>query len=75
MADKITLRCVHDLLDCHFIIPSYQRGYRWTDQQVNDLFDDIWKFNQKGEKTKDEFSCLQPVVVTLQKVKVLVFGF
>jgi hypothetical protein len=65
MDDKISLKCIHDLLDYHFIIPSYQRGYRWTDQQVNDLLDDIWEFSQKAGKTKDEFYCLQPVVVAL----------
>ncbi|MBJ7532528.1 DUF262 domain-containing protein [Dehalococcoides mccartyi] len=65
MDDKISLKCIHDLLDCHFIIPSYQRGYRWTDQQVNDLLDDIWEFSQKEGKTKEEFYCLQPVVVAL----------
>ena len=65
MDDKISLKCIHDLLDYHFIIPSYQRGYRWTDQQVNDLLDDIWEFTQKAGKTKDEFYCLQPIVVAL----------
>jgi uncharacterized protein with ParB-like and HNH nuclease domain len=32
---------VKDLLNKKFLIPSYQRGYRWTCRQVNDLLDDI----------------------------------
>lgn len=28
----------------HFVIPSYQRGYRWEEKQVEDLLDDIKKF-------------------------------
>ena len=63
MADKISLKCIHDLLDYRFFIPSYQRGYRWTPQQVNDLLDDIWEFTRKEKKTKNEFYCLQPVIV------------
>jgi len=45
-----------------FFVPSYQRGYRWTERQVEDLLNDIWEFNQK-EKRQGEFYCLQPVVV------------
>ncbi|MFC1942539.1 DUF262 domain-containing protein [Chloroflexota bacterium] len=63
MADNISLKCIHDLLGYHFTIPPYQRGYRWTHQQVNDLLDDIWEFTQKDGKPKKEFYCLQPVVV------------
>ena len=39
-----------------FVIPSYQRGYRWEPLQVRTLLDDIY---QNGQKTY----CLQPVVV------------
>jgi uncharacterized protein with ParB-like and HNH nuclease domain len=27
-----------------FNIPSFQRGYRWTHEHVNDLIDDIYDF-------------------------------
>ncbi|MFC2039868.1 DUF262 domain-containing protein [Chloroflexota bacterium] len=63
MANKISIKSVFDLLGNHFIIPSYQRGYRWTFQQVNDLLDDIWEFTRK-EKKKGEYYCLQPVIVS-----------
>lgn len=39
-----------------FVIPSYQRGYRWGESEVNRLLDDI---KQNGN-TK---YCLQPIVV------------
>ncbi len=53
---------ISELLDKKFFIPSYQRGYRWTEQQVKDLLNDIWEFSQK-DKQKDEWYCLQPIVV------------
>lgn len=45
----------------NFIIPSYQRGYRWTPDQVNDLLNDI-DGNPKGKGY-----CLQPLVVKLKE--------
>lgn len=39
-----------------FLIPSYQRGYRWTADEVTKLLDDIW------ESAGQPYS-LQPVVV------------
>lgn len=54
-------KSVNDLLDEKFYVPYYQRGYRWTKQQVIDLLNDIWGFTQK--EGNDKFYCLQPVVV------------
>ena len=45
-----------------FFIPNYQRGYRWTRQQVKDLLNDINEF----DASKDGFYCLQPLVVRLR---------
>ena len=43
-----------------FFIPSYQRGYRWTKQQVKDLLNDIWEFHQNECRVeKNGFYCLQ----------------
>ena len=58
------LKSVSELLGMKFFIPSYQRGYRWTEQQVKDLLQDIWEFTKKG-KQEYEFYCLQPLVVKL----------
>lgn len=60
--NKIELKSVNELLGMKFFIPSYQRGYRWTEQQVKDLLNDIWEFSQK-KKHETEFYCLQPLVV------------
>ena len=61
----ITLKTVNNILGENFFIPAYQRGYRWTAQQVKDLLNDISEFTPKenletGEKT---WYCLQPVIV------------
>ena len=58
----IQLKPINDLLKESFFVAHYQRGFRWNKQQVNDLLNDIWEFSQK-ERTKDEFYCLQPIVV------------
>jgi hypothetical protein len=43
----------------HFLIPYYQRGYRWETSHVEALLDDIHNFIQ----SKEDNYCLQPVVV------------
>jgi uncharacterized protein with ParB-like and HNH nuclease domain len=44
----------------HFFVDTYQRGYKWDKQQVNDLLKDI---NEFEIASRDDFYCLQPVVV------------
>ena len=46
-----------------FFIPSFQRGYRWDDNQVDDLLEDIWEFFNIPNKDEGEFYCLQPIIV------------
>lgn len=61
---------IADLLDGkhHFVIPSFQRGYRWEEKQVTDLLEDIKQFaNEKNRKSDSYF--LQPVVVKACKYK------
>jgi hypothetical protein len=61
MADnKIELKSVNELLGMKFFIPSYQRGYRWTEQQVKDLLNDVNEFIQSENAN---FYSLQPLVV------------
>ena len=69
--NKIELKSVSELLGMKFFIPSYQRGYRWTEQQVKDLLEDIWEFSQKNDKRNGEFYCLQPLVVKSREEDVL----
>ncbi len=61
----LELKPVKDLLGQNFIIPSYQRGYRWTTRQVTELLNDIWDFYRTTSNTasKEVFYCLQPIVV------------
>ncbi|HPT71873.1 MAG TPA: DUF262 domain-containing protein [Candidatus Cloacimonadota bacterium] len=60
MSNKIELKPIRELLGMNFFIPSYQRGYRWTKQQVKDLLEDIQEFIKKE---KSGYYCLQPLVV------------
>lgn len=70
--NKIELKSVSELLGMKFFIPSYQRGYRWTELQIDNLLQDICGFN-KG--VDGDFYCLQPLVVkerekeTLEEIK------
>ncbi|MFC4818114.1 DUF262 domain-containing protein [Flavobacterium sp. GCM10023249] len=63
--NNITLKAIGepDFLNNHFFIPSYQRGYRWTQKEVINLLEDIQEFQEKENKEKGEFYCLQPIVV------------
>lgn len=57
---------INELLNKQFFIPHYQRGYRWTEQQVTQLLDDIDSFTPReiyGKPDEKTFYCLQPVVV------------
>jgi uncharacterized protein with ParB-like and HNH nuclease domain len=66
----ITLKPITALLTdvggnpANYWIPAYQRGYRWSPLQVTQLLDDVWEFIQgSGSENKDEFYCLQPLVI------------
>ncbi len=59
--NEIDLKTITDLLGLNFYIPEYQRGYRWTKDNVTQLLDDIWEYRSKGKAYT--FYCLQPVVV------------
>lgn len=60
----LQLRSVSQLMTESFFIPAYQRGYRWTSQQVTDLLNDVAAFTERPRPVQGEFYCLQPVVVT-----------
>jgi uncharacterized protein with ParB-like and HNH nuclease domain len=63
MGNKLILYSISELLGKKFFIPSYQRGYRWDKQQVEELLNDIYTFALKPNKSEKEFYCLQPIVV------------
>lgn len=63
--NNISIKTINDLLKSNFFIPSYQRGYRWTEQQVTELLNDINEFSPKEIENSNEktWYCLQPIVV------------
>lgn len=50
---------LQDLNGKIFVIPYYQRGYRWTENEAKKLFSDFLEFTKSGETDY----CLQPIVL------------
>ena len=48
-----------ELTGKEFLVPSYQRGYRWQQVNVSDLLNDLWEFIHSVKKVYS----LQPLVV------------
>jgi uncharacterized protein with ParB-like and HNH nuclease domain len=48
----------------NFFIPTYQRGYRWTEKQVSELLKDLYYFDNKNSSY-----CLQPIFVKKITIK------
>lgn len=67
MNNVITLKSIDQLEGMNFFIPNYQRGYRWTSRQVNDLLNDVNDFSSNG----NSFYCLQPIVVQQQETDII----
>lgn len=62
MENSINQYAIGEILDGrYFYIPAYQRGYRWTEKQVEDLLRDLLCFAYDS-KEDGEFYCLQPVI-------------
>jgi len=63
---KLTFISINELLNKKFIIPDYQRGYRWQPKQVEQLLDDLWDFGLEHNfclQNDETPYCLQPIVV------------
>ncbi len=62
---NISEKKIEELLDSKFFIPSYQRGYRWTSTQIEDLLNDIYSFEPTKIQNSNDLTwyCLQPIVV------------
>ena len=55
-----------------FVIPSYQRGYRWEEKEVRTLLDDLWKFKQvKGDEKSYYLQPLELVEIDDKKYRVV----
>jgi uncharacterized protein with ParB-like and HNH nuclease domain len=59
MPNQLNTIPIKDFLNHSFLIDEYQRGYKWTVQQVVDLLNDINEF----DRSKEAFYCLQPLAV------------
>ena len=59
---RLKIKGLEDLYGKKFFIPSFQRGYRWTEDNVKKLLEDLSNF---GENVKDKNIdyCLQPIIV------------
>ncbi|NOQ75772.1 MAG: DUF262 domain-containing protein [Crocinitomix sp.] len=53
---KINFLAIEKIRDYHFVVEDYQRGYKWQQEQIEALLNDI-------NKHKDGKYCLQPVIV------------
>jgi len=60
--NALILKTISELLPLHFFVDDYQRGYKWSTEQVKDLLNDVDEFTI----TQSGFYCLQPVVVKYQ---------
>ena len=59
-SSDINLKAFEELSGLTFIIPSQQRGYKWTPKNVKELLKDLWEFSKQGNKN---MYCLQPIAV------------
>ena len=57
---ELTYETVRNILHYHFWIPSFQRGYRWQKNQIENLLNDLAE--SKKEQSNIPY-CLQPLVV------------
>ena len=47
-----------------FVVENYQRGYRWTKEQVTTLLEDFTSFAQQDDFKDQSVYFLQPIVVS-----------
>lgn len=62
LAPVARIKTVGELLGLRFVIPAYQRGYRWTATEVTELLDDLEDYQETRRKDSPNY-CLQPLVV------------
>jgi len=61
--NDVYIKLISDIIEKKFFyIPSYQRGYRWTKIQVENLLNDIWEFTKDKDNIGKSY-CLQPLIV------------
>ena len=74
-SEALELPNVQDILDrgYSFLVPKYQRGYRWTKDQASRLMQDLCDFyfeqSKKSEEERCPFYSLQVLVVEEKRNK------
>jgi len=66
MNENPNIKPIKDIIGENFFIPRYQRGYRWGEQEITELLEDIkeyYKLIEDRESKVSKFYCLQPIVV------------
>lgn len=58
---QLVLMNIQDLRGKTFVIPAYQRGFRWRWQQIRELIDDLYEFCD--EDNPQDIYCLQTITV------------
>ena len=58
--DRIDLKAVSELDGLTFHIPSQQRGYKWTSENVTELLDDLLDFEINSSQ---KLYCMQPLAL------------
>lgn len=60
----ITTRKISEITtNTFFFVPDYQRGYKWTTLQVEQLLNDIIQFEKTSTNNLNQSYCLQPIVL------------
>lgn len=59
---EVTMQSINYLFRKGFFVPTYQRGYRWTETQVKELLEDLYDF-VSTKKDENDYYCLQPIIV------------
>ncbi|MCR5290951.1 MAG: DUF262 domain-containing protein, partial [Treponema sp.] len=63
MSENLELKAIFDLKGYTFTIPYQQRGYRWSEDNINKLLDDFKEFVESEKKDY----CLQPIAVSVEE--------
>lgn len=63
---EVTMQSINYLFRKSFFVPTYQRGYRWTETQVKELLEDLYDF-VSTKKDENDYYCLQPIIVKKKK--------
>ena len=63
---------IEDLKGLKFNVPSYQRGYRWTEHEVTTLLEDLYTHSKQN---RDYKYCLQPLIVKKVSINMITLSW